>query len=299
MENHPMKGHNRPPIALRAEDLKTELSGQYLTLKKELAALETDFHALPQPEAINSDEIAAEVNAWIQRAKKFGRDISNSHNAEKEEFKILGKAVDDFFFRGFRDPNEDNVKAAENKLRPWSLAKARAAEEKARLIREEAERKAAEERAKEAARQAEAERLEAVAREQATALRETENLADADEAAKALLEAEANKLHRAQLDEEERLNAAKEQNKMAAQARAAEKEKPKGVTTKTHFEPINCDWDKIRAGLGALGPHFLQGNIEDALLRLGKCFTGDQAPPAIDGVTWHQATTTSVRATRG
>jgi hypothetical protein len=109
--------------------------------------------------AITDDESAAKVSDYIDLLAGLVAANKKTHEQVKAPYLAASKQIDDFFFRGVRDPVTEVWNRAKAKLKAYIDAKA-AAERKAR---EEAERKAREEatrlarEAEEAARKAQTE----------------------------------------------------------------------------------------------------------------------------------------------
>ncbi len=300
MENkHSNIGHNRPPLDVRQDGLRADLKDTYSQLFEAVGDIEVDVYGLPAAADIKTEEDAEKVRAYVQKAKAVVKDALAKHKTEKEEFAVLGKVVDDVFFRGVRDPVQRNITTAENLLAPYIQAQQFAAAEKARLLREEAERLRKEHAETDRLAAEKAAALEAEARAQAEALRAVADESTLTEATNELVAKESARVEQQAAADADKLEAAKNINKVEAAARQAAKSAPKGMAVKTIQTPQVTNLVAVRATMGRLGVHFLEKEILDALARAGKDASAkDIEPPHIDGVQWVLTQDTTVRAAR-
>lgn len=293
-------GHNNPPEDISPVDaISKRLEREYKAMVEEFGEIEFAAFTLPDAKDIKTEDDAEKVTAYIQACKAFNSRVGKTHKAEKEDFLKLGKAVDDFFYRGFRDPLLKRIETSEELLRPYLTAKA----EKLRIQREleaEAARKAAAER--QAQIDAENAKLAKLREEQEAAAKALREAADAEaaEAAAAALQEKLVEESKAQAEADALAAvAAAEQNAEEAKERAL-KRAPKGPSVKKTYEPSGAaNFDAIRKTMGPLGPYLTDAVIMGAIERAGREATEENPPPTLPGIVWNIKETAIVRAARG
>jgi flagellar biosynthesis GTPase FlhF len=135
-------GHNSLAIG---DDLIDRLQMDHTDLLERWDQLHAGEARMP---AIMDEESARKVSDYIDLIGGLISRVKKEHQAAKEPYLKGGRQVDEFFFRGIKEPAEALHLRAKGKLKAYMDARAaeerRKREEAERLAREDAERKAKE-----------------------------------------------------------------------------------------------------------------------------------------------------------
>jgi flagellar biosynthesis GTPase FlhF len=135
-------GHNSLAVG---EDLIDRLQMDHTDLLERWDQLHASEARMP---VIKDEESARKVSDYIDLINGLINRANAEHKKVKEPYLTGGRQVDEFFFRGVRDPATDLKKRVSMKLKAYmderAAAERRAREEAERAAREEAERKARE-----------------------------------------------------------------------------------------------------------------------------------------------------------